>query len=74
MCILPLRWLPLHWALSRDRPNAELLFLLVSAYPEGLFDPDYQDQLPYDKYAYFMRGFFIFHVSIRDSALKLPAA
>lgn len=44
------RWLPLHWALSRDRPHTEILFLLVSAYPEGLFDHDYQDQLPYDKY------------------------
>ena len=42
-------YLPLHWALSKDRPNLEIIYLLVGAYPEGLFDPDYEDHLPYDK-------------------------
>jgi hypothetical protein len=36
--------------LSRDHPNLEIVYLLVGAYPEGLFDPDYDDHLPYDKY------------------------
>jgi hypothetical protein len=45
------RNLPLHLVLSRDHPNLEIVYLLVGAYPEGLFDPDYDDHLPYDKYA-----------------------
>jgi hypothetical protein len=44
------RNLPLHLVLSRDHPNLEIVYLLVGAYPEGLFDPDYDDHLPYDKY------------------------
>lgn len=43
------RSLPLHLALSRDDPNLEIVYLLVGAYPEGLFDPDYEGLLPYDK-------------------------
>lgn len=42
-------WLPLHWVLSRDQPNLEAIYILVEAYPEGLFDPDYAGNLPYDK-------------------------
>jgi len=43
------RYLPLHWALAKDQPSLEVIYLLVAAYPEGLFDPDYEDHLPYDK-------------------------
>ena len=43
------RWLPLHWVLSRAEPSLEAVYLLVEAYPEGLFDPDYEGNLAYDK-------------------------
>ena len=45
------RWLPLHWALSRDAPSLEVVYQLVGAYPEALFDADYEERLPFDKYA-----------------------
>ena len=41
--------LPLHWAVAKDQPNLEVIYQLVAAYPEGLFDPDYEGHLPYDK-------------------------
>jgi hypothetical protein len=43
------RSLPLHWALARDNPSLEVVYVLVGAYPEGLFDADYQGDMPYDK-------------------------
>ena len=43
------RSLPLHLAASRDAPDMNIMYTLVDAYREGVFDLDYEGNRPFDK-------------------------